>query len=1696
MFDLQRRLVEDYAAYIQSFIRIRDERIQNHLGEELGSLWPDPMVQLSPKFETAGTVDELVESGKLHSICRTIFLDRRNEAAPRSMRLYRHQVDALERAQAGRNYVLTTGTGSGKSLSYMLPIIDSVLKSVSGNGTRAVIVYPMNALANSQRDELEGYLGRETQTRKVTFARYTGQEKGDEREQILSSPPDILLTNYVMLELMLTRPAESRLIESLASLQFIVLDELHTYRGRQGADVSLLVRRLRQRTGAMSAQCIGTSATMSSEGTAAEKRAKVAEVATRIFGARVTESDVIGETLVPATDLPQRSLPSFSESLRQACLHYKQPLDYQEFRVHPVSIWIEAELGLISNDEDQFVRQAPRPLKGSEGTAQRLATAAQLTADQAEDILALHIQAGASVSEGGGRPVMPFRLHQFLSPGTGIFATLEESNDRKLSLEWLKASPDDAEALFYPLAFCRSCGQDYYIVTLGEGEDGADTALPRDLSERVRDKGARPGFLYFRDSDMPALHHQMPDEWFEPGSDRTVVKQSRKKAVPEPIRVSQSGQIGTGLDLEFIPTNGSCTGFGFCPRCGVAYGAREGDFKKLSTLGFQGRSTATTTLGLKAIEELRTSKEVADEARKVLCFTDNRQDASLQAGHLNDFVETSLLRSALYRAANKAGEEGLRIEEMPNAVFRELDLPQEDYASEPSSLPTKERLFRKNLKDVLGFRVMQDQKRGWRVNAPNLEQVDLIEVEYPDLAFLANEQAIWEDTHPSLAKASPEKREKLMESLAKRLRTSLAIKAEYFDPEFFDQMKRSSFQNLKTPWALRDEEEQRVRSPRARLQKVEIGAEKEDVLLTPRSKFGMEIREALRSEQDELLPEEDRQKIAEDIVKVLKKAGILAEVGRDGAFQLKADSFVWKATVPKYDKGSYNRFFEELYAGGAAKLKGIRASEHTGQTSSEDREDREKQFKEGILPFLVCSPTMELGVDIKQLNVVNLRNVPPTPANYAQRSGRAGRSGQPALIYTYCTGGSPHDQYYFRRPEQMAGGVVAPPRLDLANEDLIRSHIYAVWLGESGVDLKSTMVDQLIRLDDDNLGLQENVRYALGDRRAIERTRIRSQEILDSIADELDGADWLKDDWLEGVIAGIPAALDQACSRWRDLYRAAQRKRDAARKTMDDPNESKKERDAAKTRHDQAVKELELLRGEAKEGRNSDFYVYRYLASEGFLPGYSFPRLPLNAFLPGSRGRRDDYLSRPRFLAISEFGPQAIIYHEGNKYVVDRVTLPSDALEADGSLRTEAKKICPSCSRVSENGKADEVCSCGAKLGVDALRLNMMQLSSVQLRRRERINSDEEERNRQGFEIITAIGGRGESTGSRQADILAAEGGNALAQIEYIPACDIWRINQGWSRRQDKADMGFDLDPKDGRWKKDKADENADDADVPAGRKTQRVLPYVRDRRNSLILTWSRTLPIDVHASLMAALKSAIQAVFQLEDQELAAEPVPSQDVRNAILFYEAAEGGAGVLRRMIDEPDALGRVAAMALDLCHFDPETGEDRRRARNGRMDCSAACYDCLMSYFNQRDHLMLDRMKIKDYLLELKAAAVHALKGSEAGFDELHIACTTELERRWLRMAQKNGLRLPTAAQQLVTTEDGSFRPDFVYDRPGVRAAVFVDGPVHDHDQQPERDERAGRALENAGWTVVRFHHSQEQEWPKEARALAWIFGAAK
>jgi ATP-dependent helicase YprA (DUF1998 family) len=203
-------------------------------------------------------------------------------------------VQAVAKAAAGQSFIVTTGTGSGKSLCFFIPIIDAAIRARAAGETRrtrAIVIYPMNALANSQLKELEKFIDQSelADGLKPTFARYTGQESQEERERIREAKPDILLTNFMMLELLMTRqnPLDRAVISNSEGLEFLVLDELHTYRGRQGADVAMLARRVRDRLCSNNQPvCIGTSATMASEGSEADRAAQVASVASRLVRAK------------------------------------------------------------------------------------------------------------------------------------------------------------------------------------------------------------------------------------------------------------------------------------------------------------------------------------------------------------------------------------------------------------------------------------------------------------------------------------------------------------------------------------------------------------------------------------------------------------------------------------------------------------------------------------------------------------------------------------------------------------------------------------------------------------------------------------------------------------------------------------------------------------------------------------------------------------------------------------------------------------------------------------------------------------------------------------------------------------------------------------------------------------------------------------------------------------------------------------------------------------------------------------------------------------------------------------------------------------------------------------------------------------------------------------------------------------------
>ena len=263
-------------------------------------------------------------------------------------------------------------------------------------------------------------------------------------------------------------------------------------------------------------------------------------------------------------------------------------------------------------------------------------------------------------------------------------------------------------------------------------------------------------------------------------------------------------------------------------------------------------------------------------------------------------------------------------------------------------------------------------------------------------------------------------------------------------PNNHDILYNRSSQNLIAPWAIDEAERYQLeRSWVVFLRSRSRSDAQNWICLSTRSLVGQHLR---RRAFGTVLKTADVEAALHDLFEVLQIGGLIQPVlerdtgdGPDTGYQIPATALRWKAgdgTAPARDlirvpragaEGQVaNPFFVDFYQTVASALAGLEAREHTAQVNAAEREKREQRFRNGELPVLFCSPTMELGIDIASLNVVGMRNIPPTPANYAQRSGRAGRSGQPALVISYCSTGSAHDQYFFRRPTLMVSGKIRP----------------------------------------------------------------------------------------------------------------------------------------------------------------------------------------------------------------------------------------------------------------------------------------------------------------------------------------------------------------------------------------------------------------------------------------------------------------------------------------------------------------------------------------------------------------------------------------------------------------------------------------------------------------------------------------------
>lgn len=1697
---LHDQIVTRYKDYIGSFIDIRDPDIAAKVAEELklGKLWPDPLIQFNPAYQQATSIEALVKEDVLHDQLGKVFA---------GFRLHSHQEAALRHGASRKSFVVTSGTGSGKSLTYIGTIFNALFASGYGQGTRALIVYPMNALINSQVEELKkfakNYKDASGKEFPIRFAAYTGQTGDEERDEIVKNPPDILLTNYMMLELLMTRHGEANLRDSIfKSLEFLAFDELHTYRGRQGADVSYLIRRIRA-AASKPLMAMGTSATMSSKGSHEEKKLSVSEVASKIFGENIPPERIIVENLERSLEW-HGQLPKPEQLLQAIQAGLDSSATLEILKSHPTAIWLENQIALKEADH-RLDRRSPTTLKDAakelakDSGSDNQSALAHLTA-----LLAWIAEVNQrQIKDGERYTCLPFKLHQFFAQTGSVYASLGTPGNRKITLEPGIYESGSEERFVFPHVFSRASGWSFICVHV-DSKQGR--YLPREFNDQQERNGADFGYLipeYSTASQDLVWEEtdehlgQLPPSWVS--KTNQGLKFTAKFHGRRPIRVfyDEKGNFALAESAQF-PFRGWFmsaveNGLLFDPTAGLFFDPQTNERTKLTTLGNEGRSTSTTVTSFLILEGLAQAGYHRRD-QKLLSFTDNRQDAALQSGHFNDFIRVVRIRSAIYHAL-KAESSTMTSKDLGRKVREALKLELGVYSDNPNPFPGERAKIEEALEVFLTYQAIHDLRRGWRVVLPNLEKCALLEIDYESRTENADFEEGWSSV-PIFNAITKEKRAELMRDVLDFFRLEYAVTSKnWLDPNQIAENLQQVRTKLRPEWTIASDDSIRPKALRVcQLHKSYRGDTRS---LGIQSALGKYLKHYAQKEKLGIdLGRDGYAVLQAALLDALVNCGyIVAEEVKDAdnkkthVYRLVLETVLWKLgdgksvrrdNVKQRGYGDFeskpNHFFRDLYRTDFGSLKNLAGADHTGQLNNDDRLDREERFraewmiKNGdkeepdmrqinarSLSALFCSPTMELGIDIRNLSVVHLRNAPPNAANYAQRGGRAGRSGQAALVFTYCSSYSPHDRHYFAHRELLVAGSVEAPRLDITNRELIRSHLHAAFMTQVGLPGVRQSILDIIDIESPALLLKDEIKAGL-DLSDTDITKVATYfEAVLVDREQNPGLAWCTTDWIKKQLGQLEKTIDGCLNRWRALYREAKACNTKATNLLESGlfKTSSEEYKTARREQFQAHKQLELLRNDIQKGKSqSEFYVFRYLAAEGFLPGYNFTRLPVRAFLTDGY-ERGEYISRPRLIGLREFGPQNIIYYNGSKYSVAQAVVPNVP-----ETFTEARVCTVSGYWLDQEQQHLETCPItGSDLTQTKNKQELkplMPLCEMLARSKEHITCEEEERLRQGFDIQTYFSLDGGDI-SRMRNALVLDQQEGLLKMAYMPAARLIQIAIK-DRRQ--TEEGFTIGLESGRW--------SPRNDGPKQEDVKRVKIFTETTADALYLQPVQALGLDATGvlSLQYALKRAIELRFQIEPAELGVHSMGNPDAPN-ILFYEASEGSLGVLSALVDDPKAFREVIEVAIQVCDFQ-------------NKDKGKASYDDLLSYYNQPHHLAVDRFSIEAALSKLQGCSMDCSHSSqdedyEAQFQRLmkEKDPNSSTEETFLKFLYKHRLQLPDSAQLSV---DGIYtKPDFFY-KPDVW--VFCDGLPHDDPAVQADDAAKRKAIKAKGHEVIVFYYKDD------------------
>lgn len=1736
-FETLKYVQDAYRTYVYTFQKFKNPTIRDWVNEKIrtGSLlWKEPYIQLNRRFERGENLQTMVQQGLLHQNTPKIFVKKEGDRLTEEIITpHKHQSDAVKAILKDHaNTVITTGTSSGKSFCFGIPIVNECLKLKEQglDGIKAIIVYPMNALANSQYEDLAQRL----HTTGLKIALYTGDTKNSpeealqnlkdttgreepwdsellSRNEIQNSPPDILMTNYVMLELILTRFEDKQLFpkEHDGRLQFLVLDEVHTYSGKRGADVACLIRRLKHHTKTTGKlRCIATSATVqSSQGEDAKE--VIANFTTNLFGEKFDKAHVIGEQYIPLVSsasvalnrtitIDENSIETFNSTLdstanlvskllgRSLQENEKTPDALGKILVnHPTIAFLEKQLSDESKSFIDIAKDYKTHLRSNEDIK---ACLLELQGAMLAGTIA------TTMVHGDQQPLFIPKLHTFFSQGRTITSCLTHTgphlND-KGDVTCTTCARDGKTQFTFPVHFCRSCGQEFYGVAILDN----GTLIPRDMDSL--DPLGKSIYIYpgkLNETEIP-----YPDDWY---TDAGNIKEQYQEITPkETLYCPSCNTIDAKCECkDKIPVSMIPRPFQFCPSCGVSYDRKPREFNKLFTFGAVGRSTGTDILVSNILSKLDANE------RKIIAFSDNRQDTALQSAHLNNLQKRLHFRRGVYNALIQGGfvegsEKGLEIVNSGTNIYRTFEkanvIP--EFAKETGRYrrsTSYEEIFQRYLRYCL----LSDLGTAPRKNQQNLEDVGILKITYDGLDELAKDDQLWSSV-TALKPLSAIFREDFLQGFLDIFRKQLAISHKDiirypdFRTEVIEKLEEKALFDVGTYSGTLIGYSDTANTSRRSVRVLRVS--------TPRSRIVKWTQKALKLSLD------TAKRTTIDIVNILKKDEVKfleeVEIKRVGRIlMIPADAIRLQATTAIKHKhcqkcGAVYHFkelnictnagcgllkihdfttnyFRIAYSTPFDQSVRIEAEEHSGQIHGDERKNIESRFrnKENPLNVLICTPTMELGIDIGNLSAIYMRNVPPTPSHYAQRAGRAGRKNQPSVITTFCGVGmarGPHDQYFYRYPEKIISGKISPPRFMLDNKSLLASHIHSFILENIEMKLESA-IERIIDLESKDLTIYKDLREDFKNKINTMKNEITAS-ILMIFNKEGISLPWLTNEFVENVIESFIPDLEKSFDYWRREYINLKKdhedlaaKQRTTRPTIQDNN-----------RMIAISAKLSSMRSGEKE-----YYTYRYLSNQGFLPNYGFPST--SAIL--SFNDSDDEIVRDNTISLSEFAPGNSIYYKGSVYVV---TYARPKTEKHKPIR-ESLIICPNCSAaiLGEKAISSSACPvCNSSLTGEHPNQNAMPFPDMFAVKRSRITSDEEERMRLGYRLSTHY--------HMGPDIsrYTISGNNGITmELAYEHNGTIINVNKGTRKEEeDKQNKGFTLCTACNRWLfgEDTIKEHLDQEEeghCPKNATEEDILDniYLFSKGNHDVATISVTLPEEIpstkaenfYLSLQESLFQGMQIALNLDESEIDGLIIPNPSIPSQffIIFYETAEGGTGAIKALTNT-NRFNDIIQKAREILHDIPH-----------EKGCERACYECLLNFYNQQIHEKLDRTLVLPFFKQMTNPKVsYSYQKDDDQFSNLLSKCTTNFERMVLKEIKSRGLKLPDKAQITLFVRDSPIsKPDFYYEKENI--IVWAQGPPHEKDYVRKADASKKIELKSLGYRIIEIWYNKIEDGLKKLK----------